>query len=253
MCSKSIHYDSGSITIEELWNRHAATDCGQAFHSQSHPQKKAGKVCGSKGCHEKLTLTNTCICKTCQKELCLKHRFEDQHECGKPNPPQRAPVNNPPINNRPMNNPPMMYSYSTQPLEAQRPTQSQGQCRNPVQAPCQNQSQNEGGIADKIGSFFSGIGSMFKSKGNSQSNVQAHRQTPVQNATQNLGQYQVRYNGQQYPMQYQYTSQSLMQFPVQNSGTRQNCNTRSREVCQVCGQGFSTQYELTTHYQSSHC
>jgi len=237
LCSKSLHYDSGSTSAEELWNRHAATDCRQGNHPQAYQQKKAGKVCASKGCHEKLTLTNTCVCKTCRKELCLKHRFEDEHECGKYNPPSRPQVNNPP----------MAYSYTTQPLQAQRPV-SQGQCRAQVQAPSQNQGQDQGGITDKISSFFSGIGSMFKSKGNSQNTCQV----TVQNPPQNLGQYQVRYNGQQHLIQYQYTSQSLMQFPVQNNG--QTCNNnRSREVCQVCGQGFSTQYELTTHYQSRHC
>mmetsp|Transcript_144545 Transcript_144545/g.204487 ORF Transcript_144545/g.204487 Transcript_144545/m.204487 type:complete len:159 (-) Transcript_144545:367-843(-) len=43
--------------------------------------KSAKPRCPVKGCKEKLTFSNSCQCGSCGLKVCLKHRFEDQHEC----------------------------------------------------------------------------------------------------------------------------------------------------------------------------
>ncbi|CAK9087777.1 unnamed protein product [Durusdinium trenchii] len=45
------------------------------------PSVKTKPRCPVKGCREKLTFSNSCQCGSCGLKVCLKHRFEDQHEC----------------------------------------------------------------------------------------------------------------------------------------------------------------------------
>eukprot|EP00435_Cladocopium_sp_Y103_P011914 s2091_g3.t1 len=46
------------------------------------PKVKTEKPrCPVKGCREKLTFSNSCECGSCGLKVCLKHRFEDQHDC----------------------------------------------------------------------------------------------------------------------------------------------------------------------------
>lgn len=44
---------------------------------------KNTRKCGSQNCNTKLTPVNEYECKKCGKMVCLKHRFEESHECGK--------------------------------------------------------------------------------------------------------------------------------------------------------------------------
>jgi len=80
VCSKTLNFDAGSTTGDEHWNMHFATECKPENYGKAKSDKS--KTCETKGCREKLTAINTYKCKTCRRELCLKHRFEDQHECG---------------------------------------------------------------------------------------------------------------------------------------------------------------------------
>eukprot|EP00440_Ansanella_granifera_P035809 gb/GFBE01038844.1/.p1 GENE.gb/GFBE01038844.1/~~gb/GFBE01038844.1/.p1 ORF type:complete len:182 (+),score=34.33 gb/GFBE01038844.1/:1-546(+) len=59
-----------------VWERHATNGLCQPKEVEKKPNR-----CPAKGCKEKLTLTNSCNCGTCGIKVCLKHRYEDQHEC----------------------------------------------------------------------------------------------------------------------------------------------------------------------------
>jgi len=110
-------------------------------------------------------MTNTCVCKICKKELCLKHRFDYQHECLQVEAP-KVPVN------------------KNQPSQDQR--QNQEQKGNKGQG-----QKKVGEVQKKIKSFFGGIGSVFKSPIKSQNANTIQNQNPIQslpvinNATQN--------------------------------------------------------------------
>lgn len=43
--------------------------------------KPAVRKCPVKGCGKTLSLVNEFKCKKCHKEVCLHHRFEDDHDC----------------------------------------------------------------------------------------------------------------------------------------------------------------------------
>lgn len=45
------------------------------------PKKKKKPTCAVRRCKEILTFSNTCICKTCELKVCLKHRFPADHSC----------------------------------------------------------------------------------------------------------------------------------------------------------------------------
>uniref|UniRef100_A0A6U9ILE4 AN1-type domain-containing protein n=1 Tax=Zooxanthella nutricula TaxID=1333877 RepID=A0A6U9ILE4_9DINO len=58
------------------FERHAASDA-----CQPAPPPPPKPRCPVQGCKEKLTSLNTFSCGTCHKKVCLKHRFEDAHDC----------------------------------------------------------------------------------------------------------------------------------------------------------------------------
>ena len=43
--------------------------------------RKQVKKCMAEKCYAKLTTLNSVTCQQCLKEVCLKHRFEDDHQC----------------------------------------------------------------------------------------------------------------------------------------------------------------------------
>lgn len=42
---------------------------------------KLYKKCGKISCTNKMTYSNTFRCKYCDKDVCLQHRFQEEHEC----------------------------------------------------------------------------------------------------------------------------------------------------------------------------
>lgn len=60
-----------------VFDRHAQTDCDPANYAKVHQRPR----CPSKGCREKLGTINTYTCKECSSQVCLKHRFPDDHQC----------------------------------------------------------------------------------------------------------------------------------------------------------------------------
>ena len=57
------------------WARHERTECDPSKRSAKKPRCPAPK------CREKLVFSNSTTCSKCQKRVCLKHRFETDHDC----------------------------------------------------------------------------------------------------------------------------------------------------------------------------
>eukprot|EP00931_Biecheleriopsis_adriatica_P074974 TRINITY_DN4893_c0_g1_i1.p1 TRINITY_DN4893_c0_g1~~TRINITY_DN4893_c0_g1_i1.p1 ORF type:complete len:205 (-),score=30.18 TRINITY_DN4893_c0_g1_i1:57-602(-) len=82
LCTTALPHPAGEDE-NAIWERHMAS-------GNCKPREPAkSNRCPVKGCKEKLTFSNSCSCGTCGIKVCLKHRFEDQHEC-KPCKPARS-------------------------------------------------------------------------------------------------------------------------------------------------------------------
>lgn len=64
----------------EVWNRHSASGTCKPKPSMN---QTVTKKCMANKCYAKLTPINQVTCGQCFKEVCLKHRFEDDHQCTK--------------------------------------------------------------------------------------------------------------------------------------------------------------------------
>lgn len=60
-----------------VFERHQQQGCDPANYAKVHQRPK----CPAKGCREKLGAINTYKCKECGKQVCLKHRFPEAHQC----------------------------------------------------------------------------------------------------------------------------------------------------------------------------
>lgn len=89
VCHKTLRYEVGKGSEEEAWNRHVLTECKGSNMQKESPEK--GNLCAAKGCKAKLTSINEYQCKKCGKKVCLKHRFEEEHECAQAVPTAKKP------------------------------------------------------------------------------------------------------------------------------------------------------------------
>eukprot|EP00397_Hematodinium_sp_SG-2012_P058792 GEMP01074718.1.p1 GENE.GEMP01074718.1~~GEMP01074718.1.p1 ORF type:complete len:185 (+),score=39.26 GEMP01074718.1:77-631(+) len=82
LCKNSVKIVPGE-DVNVTFDRHRrSSDC---------KLKEKKKKCPVAGCKEKLTLSNIFDCPKCKQTVCLKHRYEDTHECAKENiPPKKA-------------------------------------------------------------------------------------------------------------------------------------------------------------------
>mmetsp|Transcript_41351 Transcript_41351/g.103868 ORF Transcript_41351/g.103868 Transcript_41351/m.103868 type:complete len:168 (+) Transcript_41351:68-571(+) len=76
LCSQAVPLPAGEDE-NAVWEAHAAS--GHCRPPQAAPAAKPR--CPVPGCKEKLTMLNTFDCKRCRKTVCMKHRFEDTHQC----------------------------------------------------------------------------------------------------------------------------------------------------------------------------
>jgi len=79
VCLKTLSFDAGKMSQDEYWNIHSATDCNPANYQKV--KEEQSKRCPGKGCKVKMTPLNTYKCRGCRKDVCLKHRFEEDHDC----------------------------------------------------------------------------------------------------------------------------------------------------------------------------
>jgi len=94
LCDAPVRIDPDE-PCELTWERHAATvECARAAAKKVADEAERGVAkdpaaaarrkldcCPAKGCKEKLTTINSYLCKTCNQKVCMKHRFEDTHQC----------------------------------------------------------------------------------------------------------------------------------------------------------------------------
>eukprot|EP00930_Biecheleria_cincta_P099130 TRINITY_DN90777_c0_g1_i1.p2 TRINITY_DN90777_c0_g1~~TRINITY_DN90777_c0_g1_i1.p2 ORF type:complete len:164 (-),score=23.25 TRINITY_DN90777_c0_g1_i1:132-623(-) len=79
LCSAAVPLRPGEDE-NSVFEQHAVSgSCNPKVSAVAKPNR-----CPVKGCKEKLTFSNSCNCGTCGLKVCLKHRFEDQHECRTP-------------------------------------------------------------------------------------------------------------------------------------------------------------------------
>jgi len=78
ICTDAIPLPAGK-DANAIWEAHAAS-------GKCHPPPPPKPRCPVAGCKEKLTAINSITCGSCGQTVCMKHRFEDSHECR----PQRA-------------------------------------------------------------------------------------------------------------------------------------------------------------------
>ncbi|KAH9187616.1 hypothetical protein AeNC1_010412 [Aphanomyces euteiches] len=64
--------------VNLVFDQHTRTNCNP---DQYNEKKKAKARCEAESCREILTASNTMQCQTCRKKVCLKHRFESDHQC----------------------------------------------------------------------------------------------------------------------------------------------------------------------------
>ncbi|TNV87394.1 hypothetical protein FGO68_gene889 [Halteria grandinella] len=63
----------------EAWNRHSLDGtCAPKLHAGG---KQVMRKCMAEKCYVRLNSINSVSCAKCLKEVCLKHRFEDDHQC----------------------------------------------------------------------------------------------------------------------------------------------------------------------------
>lgn len=82
ICTESLPLPAGD-DANAVWEVHAASG---KCHSPPPPKPR----CPVSGCKEKLTTINSIQCGSCSQLVCMKHRFEDLHECRPQAPCARA-------------------------------------------------------------------------------------------------------------------------------------------------------------------
>ena len=66
--------ESNELTMK----KHAQSGCDPGNYVKVMKKPK----CPVRGCRELLTFSNTYSCNSCQKSVCLRHRFPADHACG---------------------------------------------------------------------------------------------------------------------------------------------------------------------------
>lgn len=77
ICACSVKYVEGE-DINVTYERHMQTTCDPTKYAKIAKKPR----CPVPGCKEKLTSVNSFKCKDCRVEVCLKHRFPKDHQCG---------------------------------------------------------------------------------------------------------------------------------------------------------------------------
>ena len=71
---------SPRTTADKVWQLHV--DRGDCAREQQRHASQPEQTCGYGPCNEKLKTQKSVLCRKCGLTLCIKHRFDDAHECG---------------------------------------------------------------------------------------------------------------------------------------------------------------------------
>mmetsp|Transcript_51009 Transcript_51009/g.116117 ORF Transcript_51009/g.116117 Transcript_51009/m.116117 type:complete len:181 (+) Transcript_51009:23-565(+) len=76
VCGDSIKLPEG-MDPNVIWEAHSRNGRCNAEKLQAKKRK-----CPVQGCREKLTTSGSIVCSKCKVRICMKHRYEDAHQCG---------------------------------------------------------------------------------------------------------------------------------------------------------------------------
>lgn len=76
ICAKAVKLNADEDP-HAVFDRHTQTYCDPTNYAKVHQRPR----CPAKGCREKLGAINTYTCKECSTQVCLKHRFPEDHQC----------------------------------------------------------------------------------------------------------------------------------------------------------------------------
>lgn len=88
LCGQMLHWTLEQ-DVNAVWERHVhggqcepkGSISGTAGGQAGAPTKKKKARCGADKCREILTASNQFSCTKCRQNVCLKHRFESDHDC----------------------------------------------------------------------------------------------------------------------------------------------------------------------------
>jgi len=86
MCAKGVRLQPGQDPNRAFEEHQRSQGCDPHNYARVHQKKK----CPVGRCSEKLTLTNTYLCKACGTKVCLKHRMPNDHKCEQAKQGERA-------------------------------------------------------------------------------------------------------------------------------------------------------------------
>lgn len=75
MCTEAVRLRADEDP-NATWERHFRQSCRRSLPSKTGPPR-----CPVAGCKEKLGPSNKFDCKRCGQTVCLRHRFEEEHQC----------------------------------------------------------------------------------------------------------------------------------------------------------------------------
>lgn len=81
LCGKAVPHGHGEEANAVLERHIESGDCRPTTAASASKPR-----CPARGCKEKLTSINSFQCGPCGQRVCMKHRFEDQHDCKRPGP-----------------------------------------------------------------------------------------------------------------------------------------------------------------------
>lgn len=81
LCGNLLHWTTEQ-DVNAVWERHVQGGaCAPKNGTTGKPRKAKKPRCGADGCREVLTASNQFQCTKCHQSVCLKHRFESDHDC----------------------------------------------------------------------------------------------------------------------------------------------------------------------------
>eukprot|EP00405_Crypthecodinium_cohnii_P020303 CAMPEP_0206472978 /NCGR_PEP_ID=MMETSP0324_2-20121206/32563_1 /ASSEMBLY_ACC=CAM_ASM_000836 /TAXON_ID=2866 /ORGANISM="Crypthecodinium cohnii, Strain Seligo" /LENGTH=189 /DNA_ID=CAMNT_0053947763 /DNA_START=82 /DNA_END=651 /DNA_ORIENTATION=+ len=84
LCQKPLPWKQGEDENALCEAHFMSGECHPQAVGAGQAPKPAVKRCPVAGCKEKLTTLNTVSCGRCRQNVCLKHRYEDSHNCTPP-------------------------------------------------------------------------------------------------------------------------------------------------------------------------
>ena len=77
----SIDCPKCNVTLKMFKKENEKSILKKHYENCSNKNEKKEEICGKIGCKTKLVFSNTYKCKKCNLDVCMQHRFEEEHYC----------------------------------------------------------------------------------------------------------------------------------------------------------------------------